>query len=272
MFIIILIILGLCFGSFINALVWRTHENIKKKEKLSIVKGRSICTKCKHTLGPLDLIPVLSWLFLSGKCRYCHKPISVQYPLVELFTVLIFVSSYIWWPYKFSTFQDVGFGIWLIILTGLIALALYDLKWKILPSIYIYSIATLSIILQVINILHSTQPTKALLNSVLAVLVGGGIFYVIYQVSQGKWIGGGDVRLGFLLGLLAGTLGRSILYIFLASIIGSIVGTTSIALKKQSKNSYIAFGPYLILGLILVQLFGHDILNWYQNTFFLNTF
>src|SRR4051812_7602742 len=99
----ILVVLGLCFGSFVNALVWRIHEQAeqgsKKKpnksyiDKLSIRKGRSMCPHCRHELKALDLLPVVSWLALRGKCRYCGKPISVQYPLVELLTACLFVTS-----------------------------------------------------------------------------------------------------------------------------------------------------------------------------------
>src|SRR3954465_436221 len=104
MIIAVLVVLGLCLGSFVNALVWRLHEQEEggsKKaaaKKLSIIKGRSMCPHCKHALKPIDLIPVISWLSLRGKCRYCSKPISIQYPIVELSTALLFVVSYIWWP------------------------------------------------------------------------------------------------------------------------------------------------------------------------------
>src|SRR3989344_6490262 len=125
MIVAILIVLGLAFGSFVNALVWRLHEQeerAKSKEQrrkkgkakntaklsshtsvlsskdLSILKGRSMCPSCKHGLAAKDLVPVLSWLTLRGKCRYCHKPISIQYPLVELITATLFVISYLLWP------------------------------------------------------------------------------------------------------------------------------------------------------------------------------
>src|SRR4051812_13278636 len=100
MIIAVLIVFGLCLGSFVNALVWRVHEQEaakKPNKKLSVLNGRSMCPHCEHELAAKDLIPVLSWLSLGGKCRYCHKPISKQYPLVELLTALLVVGSYIWW-------------------------------------------------------------------------------------------------------------------------------------------------------------------------------
>ena len=96
--IVIFFVLGVCFGSFVNALVWRIHEQSKPKKKraasdkeLSVVSGRSMCPNCKHTLSTKDLLPVISWLTLGGKCRYCSKPISWQYPSVEMLTALLFV-------------------------------------------------------------------------------------------------------------------------------------------------------------------------------------
>ena len=102
MIIAVLAVLGLVFGSFVNAFAWRLHEQeslLEKKKKpsakqlakLSIVKGRSMCPECKHELAAKDLIPVFSWITLKGKCRYCGKPISWQYPAVELATALLFV-------------------------------------------------------------------------------------------------------------------------------------------------------------------------------------
>jgi prepilin signal peptidase PulO-like enzyme (type II secretory pathway) len=273
---VILAILGLAFGSFINALVWRTHEKGKKKKKtlknLSIVSGRSMCPNCKHTLSTQDLVPIFSWIVLRGKCRYCQKSISPQYPLVEALTAIIFVLSYVWWPSTIHGHQYALFTLWLLSLIGLIALLVYDLKWHLLPNHYIFPLYAVGLVYALINILSAGNHSKALLNEVLAVIVGGGIFYALFQISQGKWIGGGDVKLGYLLGLIAGTPGRSALLIFIASLLGSVFGILSILVLKNDRKSNIAFGPYLIIAAVIVQFFGHDILNWYKTTFFPSNF
>src|SRR5690242_5933733 len=117
---VILFWLGLCAGSFVNALVWRLHEwqepsKSKKKTNLSLLKGRSVCPDCRHTLAWHDLIPVVSWMALRGKCHYCGKAISAQYPVVELIGGSVFALSYIFWPETIH----LG-GQWLLITTWLI--------------------------------------------------------------------------------------------------------------------------------------------------------
>jgi prepilin signal peptidase PulO-like enzyme (type II secretory pathway) len=278
MIIVILVVLGLALGSFANALVWRVHEQEAEKGKkksdkkylkrLSVASGRSMCPACRHELAGKDLIPLFSWLSLRGKCRYCGKPIAVQYPLVELATALLFVASYIWWPVAFDTAQTVIFVLWLALLTGLLALLVYDLRWSLLPNRFIYPLGFIAAAGAVISMATAQKPLTALLNVILAVVVGGGIFYVLFQVSAGKWIGGGDVKLGWLLGLVVATPARSLLFIFLAALLGSAVSLPLLATHRLKRTSTIPFGPFLIVGVIIVQLFGHAILAWYQRTFF----
>lgn len=271
MIIAILGVVGLCLGSFANALVWRLHEQSKTpgkgKEALSIAKGRSMCPHCRHELAAWDLIPVLSWLSLRGKCRYCGKRISIQYPLVELAAAGLFIASYLWWPEAFDPAQIALFVLWLGFLTGLMALLVYDLKWFLLPDKLVYPLAGLAAAQAAVVIWADRDPLAAFLNVVLAVVVGGGLFYLLFQVSDGKWIGGGDVKLGSVLGLVAATPAGSFLMIFLASLIGTLVSLPLLASNRLKRGSMIPFGPFLIVGLIIVRLFGADIFDWYRQTF-----
>lgn len=278
MIIAVLIVFGLCLGSFVNALVWRIHEQeeqAKSKKKtdkkyqarLSIAKGRSMCPDCKHELTAKDLIPVLSWLSLGGKCRYCKKPILVQYPLVELVTACLFVASYIWWPESLEGAQIVVFGFWLAILTGLMALLVYDTRWMLLPNRLIYPLTAVAGLQALIVTSVSDRPLMTLINTLASVVIGGGIFYVLFQVSAGKWIGGGDVRLGWLLGLIVATPAKSILLIFLASLLGTLVSLPLLISKRMKRTSTIPFGPFLIAASVIVVLFGTEILQWYQSVF-----
>ncbi|HXE10134.1 MAG TPA: prepilin peptidase [Verrucomicrobiae bacterium] len=270
MIIAMLIVVGLALGSFVNALVWRVHEqetHKKKDKKLSVVSGRSMCPHCRHELAAQDLIPVLSWLMLRGRCRYCHKPISPQYPAVELATAALFAASYIWWPKPWSGAQDVIFCLWLVLLTGLMALIVYDFRWLLLPDRILYPTAVVAALLAVVAASTATRPLVAVLNTAGAVIIGGGVFYVLFQVSDGKWIGGGDAKLGWVLGLVAATPARSVLFIFLAALLGSLVSLPLLAVGRLKRTSVIPFGPFLIMGLIIVQLFGQTWLAWYQRTF-----
>jgi prepilin signal peptidase PulO-like enzyme (type II secretory pathway) len=272
MIIAILVVAGLCFGSFVNALVWRLHEQEavhggKSKKHLSITKGRSMCPHCRHELAPKDLVPVLSWLFLKGKCRYCRKPISPQYPLVELAGAVLYTASYIWWPETFTPSQVALLVLWLGFLTLALALLVYDLRWFTLPDRIVVPLGGLAAAQAVIVVLTADHPLTALLNVAPAVIVGGGLFYVLFQVSDGKWIGGGDVKLGVVLGLVAATPAGSFLMIFLASLLGSLTSLPLLATHRLKKGSMIPFGPFLIIGLVIVRLFGADLFDWYRQTF-----
>ena len=277
MIISVLAVVGLCLGSFVNALVWRLHEQAEQASKtkpdkkylkhLSITRGRSMCPHCKHELVSTDLVPVLSWLALKGKCRYCSKPVSPQYPLVEVTLAIVFVISYVWWPVAFDGPQKAIFGLWLVLLTGLLALLVYDVRWLLLPNRIVYPLSLIAVVQAVISIASDAQPARALANTVLAVAVGGGLFYLLFQVSKGRWIGGGDVKLGWLLGLIVATPARSLLLIFLASVGGSLVSVPLLMSGRLKRSSIIPFGPFLIIAVVIVQLFGVDILHWYKQTF-----
>lgn len=277
MVILILIIIGLCVGSFVNALVWRIHEqeaentkqkpNAKYLKSLSVLKGRSICPNCKHGLGKRDLIPIFSWISLKGRCRYCKKSISVQYPLVEASTALLFIFSYIFWPFKFVDWEVIIFILWLMMCTGFMALIVYDFKWKILPDKIIFPLYIIGIAMALLRLQQTDNLWAGVINLILASLTGGGIFYILFQVSKGKWIGGGDVKLGFLLGLMVSTPAKSILLIFVASILGCVASLSLIKSGKLGLKSTIPFGPFLIFGAIITILFGTSIIDWYQSLF-----
>ena len=266
--------LGLVFGSFINALVWRLSQvldkngdpkklSAKKKKELSIVSARSMCPSCKHQLSAPDLVPVFSWLFLKGKCRYCKKPISAQYPLVELITAGLFALSAYAWNFD-QTWMVASFFTWLICLVGLVALAVYDAKTMILPDKIIFKLYLAAIAGLIIEFLLGRPPAD-ILQIAGSVFVSGGIFYILYQVSQGKWLGGGDVKLGLLIGLLLPNALQAALMLFLASILGTITSIFLSVNKKIERSSKIAFGPFLIASTIIVVLYGQSIIDWYLN-------
>jgi prepilin signal peptidase PulO-like enzyme (type II secretory pathway) len=277
---LIIFLLGLCFGSFINALVWRVNKQEGKNNKdkrgskskdvnYSILNGRSMCPNCKHILSGSDLIPILSYISLRGKCRYCKRKISKQYPVVELMTGLIFIISYIYWPSPLNDFTNIFlFSIWLILLVGLIALFIYDLKWFLLPNRIMFPLFFIGFINALILFINSYTKVTFTMDLTLAILIGGGIFYLIFQFSNGLWIGGGDVKLGFLIGLILASASKTVLALFLAALLGCIITIPLLTSHKLKVKSKIPFGPFLIFGLILAQLFGTSIINWYQSLYF----
>ncbi len=263
-------IYGLMIGSFINALVWRLHQREAREEKgasrkpsveprVSVWKGRSACPGCQHQLAAKDLVPVLSWLALKGKCRYCHKPISHQYPIVEALTAGLFVLSYLALrPVGFELWLQ--FGFWLYILTILIALAVYDWRWLILPDRWLLPALALSLsYIVVMAALGDLNPWSHL----LAGLAAGGSFYGLVAVSHGRWMGGGDIKLAALMGLLLGWANLA-LAMLIAFNSAALIGLLLIGLKLKTRRDYIPFGPFLCLGTVIAFIYGQTFIGWYS--------
>lgn len=288
MVIIVLIALGLVLGSFVNALVYRLRrqdelhtlkESGKESKKgnkqteaadtelasLSITKGRSMCTHCKHQLSTRDLIPVFSYLSLRGKCRYCGNPIA-DTPLAELLTPALFVVSYVFWPQELSGAGLFTFVLWLVFLTGFVALTLYDLRWFELPHRIVIPLIGLALLQVLVAAFVYGEGVGVLIGALFGALVIGGTFYALYRISKEKWIGFGDVTLGTLLGLLAGSAPKAFLLVFLASLIGTLIAVPLLVSGKASRTSHLPFGPFLILAATIVVLFGQSILDWYTSS------
>ena len=270
----LLIVVGLCLGSFINALVWRVHEQEKgnkkqgrRAEELSILRGRSMCPHCRHELAAKDLVPLFSWLALRGRCRYCGKPISPQYPLVEAATAAAFVISYAFWPQNLHGRGDwTLFIAWMAVLVGLISLLVYDAKWLILPSRIIYPTFFIALAgrLAYIVFFASDKVHKTLLLAI-SVLIASGVFWALYHLSHGRWIGYGDVRLGLITGTVLAKPDLSLLMIFLASILGTLASLPGLLTGKRTFTSKLPFGPFLIAATAVSLLFGPSIIDWYKD-------
>ncbi len=253
---LLLIVLGLALGSFVNVLVWRMRKH------RDWVRGRSACEHCHHVLGPLDLVPVLSWVLLRGRCRYCQAKIKDSSPFVELALPALFVVSYLCWPLDLSGTGLFEFVLWLVFLVGLLALSVYDLRWKLLPDKLVFPFAVLAAV-QVIVLALWENNLGSIFDAALGAAAVSGTFYILFQVSKGTWIGGGDVKLGLVLGPLAGNLAEGFLLLFTASVAGLIASLPLLLRGRANAKTQLPFGPFLILGLIIVKLFGSGILEWY---------
>lgn len=245
-------IFGLCAGSFLNCVIYRLEKG------KSFTKGRSFCPKCKHVLNALDLIPVVSFLMLRGKCRYCKKKISSQYLLVEIFTGLLFVLIFGHLTFGF----DLSFDIWILTFLYLLTIAcfliiifIYDLKHYIIPDKIIYPAIGLAFLYRIVNL-------ETLQTAFIAGIAAAAFFFLIWLISKGKWMGFGDVKLAFFMGLFLGWPGI-LVGLFSAFLIGSAVGIALILLAKKKLKSEVPFGPFLITGTFLALFWGQHLINWY---------
>ena len=214
-----------------------------------------------------DLIPVFSWLALGGKCRYCKKPISPQYPIVELIGGLIFAGSYLLWPSEVHlNGQWLLLGTWLVASVGLLALAVYDLRWMMLPNKIIYPTLAVAAVGRVGYIaFFAANPLRAVLLWIGSIVIASGVFLALFEFSKGKWIGYGDVRLGLITGTLLAHPYKSLAMIFLASLIGSLIVIPSLAAGKRTLASRLPYGPFLIAASAIMVVYGDSLINWYKN-------
>lgn len=221
-----------------------------------------MCPSCKHRLGVSDLAPVLSWVELRGRCRYCQTKIGWQYPLVEVLTAGLFVLSYLQWPYGWSVAGWLAFGTWLVCLVMLVALLVYDLRWMLLPDRLVLPLTAGAMVLASVLTVAAGNANH-IFNPLLGALFLSGLFWGLFQMSGGKWIGGGDVKLAISLGLIAGGLIESVLLLFLASLLGSLISLPLLLAGKTASHK-VPFGPFLITATYIVFLWGPAMIDWYS--------
>ena len=261
---LIIFIFGLLVGSFLDSVVCR----LEKGE--GIAMGRSYCPKCEHRLGVFDLVPVLSFIALKGRCRYCNRKISAQYPAVEIATGLLFLLIF---NFQFVASQS-GEAIFnsqtipefiflLVISCLLLIIFLYDFKHYIIPDRIVYSAIALAVIFRIYE--YSGQ-AREIAPVILPALGAAGFFSIIHFGSQGKWMGFGDVKLAFLMGLLLGWPGI-LIALFLSFFFGAVIGTALIVFGKKGWKSEVPFGPFLITGLFVALFFGQTLLHSYIRFF-----
>lgn len=252
---------GLIIGSFLNSVIYRLSIN------QSFLIGRSYCPECKTSLKWYDLIPVISFLILKGKCRYCKKPISLQYPLVELstaslFTFIVFQNiDLLLYGFSFSVFLKICFLF--LVSCFLIIIFAYDLKHYIIPDKVIFPAVLVVGIWYLVSWLFFDSYTEyKMLNTIYSTIGVSLFFLLIVLISQGKWMGMGDVKLSFFMGLFLG-FPKILIALFLAFFIGAIIGIILIILGKKTFKSEIPFGPFLVMATFLALFFEHEIINFY---------
>ncbi len=279
----LLILLGLCLGSFAGATVWRLRarqliedkasgERVDKKEfkRLEKLTGkntssdRSQCLACGHRLSWYDLVPLVSWLGLKGRCRYCNGRIGGFEPAIEIATAVFFIVSYMFWPVELlGLVEVVQFIVWLVVGVGLIILFAYDMKWFLLPNSIVFTLIGLGSINALIDITQSTDSGAKVLSIAGALAVLSGLYYILYRMSQGAWIGFGDIKLGIVLALMLADWQLAVLALFAANVIGLLFVLPMMVSGKVTRKSRVPFGPMLILGFWLAGLGGYQLLDMY---------
>ncbi|MFE8696886.1 prepilin peptidase [Cytobacillus sp. FJAT-53684] len=240
-------IYGIVLGSFFNVV------GLRVPMKESIVKPRSHCPKCNHTLGPLELIPVISFLIQGGKCRCCKAPVSPLYAIVELMTGLLFMAAPL----------IIGWSFELIIAWTLISLMIIifvsDYKYMLIPDKILLVFAIIFIGERIF------LPLSPWWDSVAGAAVGFTLLLFIAVISKGG-MGGGDIKLFAVIGIVLGVK-LVLLSFFFATLFGALFGIIGMLLGKVKKGKPMAFGPYIGLGTLVAYFYGERILEWYLYSF-----
>jgi leader peptidase (prepilin peptidase)/N-methyltransferase len=246
--IILIFSLGLIVGSFSNVCIYRIPRNE------SVIYPTSHCPKCRTKIKPIDNIPLLSYILLKGRCRNCGSKISIQYPVVEFLTGLIYLIIYLIYGLSIQSL------VYIILLSALIIIAFIDLQEQIIPDVISLPGIVVGLILSFI------VPYMSFINSALGALVGGGTILIIAWIGsiifKKEAMGGGDVKLTAMIGAFLGWR-YTIISLFLGFFIGALVGIILILSKIKSKEDMVPFGPFIVLGSIITLLWGEKILAWY---------
>jgi len=251
--------IGLFFGSFLNVLADRLSKG-------QTMLGRSMCESCKHSLAWNDLIPIVSYVILKGKCRYCKAPFSIQYPLTEIFTGVIFVLTWYLSTERLIISADV-FGLHIIhlaVAAVLIVMFLADIRYQIIPdemqvALFILGVSQIvytSLFLRGASILGISQDVG------MQMVYGAAVMsplLLVFLITKGRGMGFGDVKLAFVMGLILGLM-SGFLALYIGFVVGGLVGGILLLAKKGKRKTKIAFGPFLILGFYIMLFFESEVI------------
>ena len=265
-FYVLVFIFGTIVGSFLNVLILRYNTGV------SAMKGRSFCFSCGKKLGPLELVPVLSFIIQSGKCRGCQSKISWQYPVIECLTGLLFVGVLM----KYSGIMGLYLNTWyvlisLIVVSILVFVIVYDIKHKIIPDGLVLTFGVLALLKIVADFFSMIGTPAEIKTHLIWYLLAGPILalplFLIWLFSKGKWMGLGDPKLVLGIGWLLGPV-MGLSAIILAFWTGAAYGLVLLTLSKFSWHGLkingkteVPFAPFLVFGFLLVFFFNLDILN-----------
>lgn len=253
---IISFLFGLIWGSFLNVVIYRYDD------WRAIVFKSSHCRDCQQQLRWYDLIPLLSYLSLRGKCRYCQQPIAWQYPIVELTTGFLILAGYylIFIAQQFELYRSVFAIVSFIIAIGaMIVIFFHDLREMMVPEEVSYVLLFSCLIF---GLFYSGSILTTLYGGLIGVLP---IALLVYP-SGGRWMGEGDVKIALALGLM---LGYPLTIAFLAAsfLLGGLFGSVALLVKAAKLKSAVPFAPFLIIGCLISLFWGPELINWYLRSF-----
>ena len=243
---ILIFTFGIVIGSFLNVCIYRIpmHE--------TVVTERSHCMRCGYQLSWYDMIPVFSWLFLGGKCRKCKEPISPQYPIVEATNGILYLLIFAVCGFKWESI------IYCLMASALLVLSVIDWRTYEIPI-------GINIFILVLGILHIIIDYHNWLNYVIGFFGISVVLLILFYVSGGRAIGGGDVKLMAAAGVVIGWK-LIILAFFIGCIVGSVIHL--IRMKVSGAQKVLAMGPYLAIGIMIATLWGENLISWYLSMMF----
>lgn len=242
---------GACVGSFLNVCIYRIPEN------KSIVFPGSSCPECENAIPFYDNIPIISYLFLRGRCRFCKTRISIRYPLIEALTAILGLALFL----KFNL--TLPFCFWFVFISALIIISFIDIDHQIIPDV----ISLPGIVLFASSFYF--LPEMTLKNTLLGIFAGGGILYsvawIYYKLKKQEGMGGGDIKLLAMIGAATGIKGV-VFTIFTGSLLGTFIGILIMLYTRVADSKLkIPFGPFLSLGAVLYIFYGNELIHWYFN-------
>lgn len=242
---ITIFIFGIVIGSFLNVCIYR----IPKKE--DIVKINSHCMSCNYNLKWYDLIPLFSYIFLGGRCRKCKTKLSIQYPLIEglngiLYVLVVAMNGF--------TIESL---LYCLMFSSLVTLSVIDFRTYEIPF-------GINLFILALGLIRVAMDYKNFLNYLIGFISVSGFLYLLYLLTKGRGIGGGDIKLMAVSGLMLGWKCNILAFAF-GCIIGSVIHLIRMKISKQ--DHVLALGPYLSIGIMIAALWGESLLKWYFAAF-----
>ncbi len=249
--VIVAFIFGLIYGSFLNVVILRWDD------WMSIIVGRSSCPNCKQDLRWFDMLPVISYVTLAGRCRYCQKPISWQYPVVEIATAVLVAFGY---QHVFSaglsdvTLAVTAFLAYLVVIGLFITVFFHDLYEMLVPDVMGYLLVVAGAIFG--GIMYGW------LDMLYGLLLGVAPIALLVYPSGGRWMGEGDVKIAAGLGAFVGWPVVAA-FLLLSFFLGGLYGVLGLVLGKVRMKTAVPFAPFLIIGALIAFFWGRELISWY---------